>query len=174
MCFVLVLTRNTYTVAVIINCTWLGKCMAFVFTLVVSGSTVYLSLFINYTYMFIHVFIPSIYYMFIHVYIPSIIVHVYTCMCLCIGGNSRTIMIATLSPASINYEETLSTLRYTFEAILIRDNSARGSKTLLKVVIIYLINCVCAMCRYADSAKQIVCKAIVNEDPNAKVIRAIL
>lgn len=27
------------------------------------------------------------------------------------GGNSRTAMIATLSPADINYEETLSTLR---------------------------------------------------------------
>ena len=24
-------------------------------------------------------------------------------------------------------------------------------------------------CRYADRAKQIVCKAVVNEDPNAKV-----
>lgn len=32
-------------------------------------------------------------------------------------------------------------------------------------------NHVCASltCRYADSAKQIVCKAVVNEDPNAKV-----
>ena len=27
------------------------------------------------------------------------------------GGNSRTTMIATISPADINYEETLSTLR---------------------------------------------------------------
>lgn len=27
------------------------------------------------------------------------------------GGNSRTAMIAALSPADINYEETLSTLR---------------------------------------------------------------
>ncbi len=30
-----------------------------------------------------------------------------------LGGNSRTIMIAALSPAGINYEETLSTLRCT-------------------------------------------------------------
>ena len=28
-----------------------------------------------------------------------------------LGGNSKTIMICSLSPASINYEETLSTLR---------------------------------------------------------------
>jgi kinesin family protein 1 len=54
-----------------------------------------------------------------------------------LGGNSRTCMIAALSPADINYDETLSTLRY------------------------------------ADRAKQIVCKAIVNEDPNAKMIREL-
>ncbi len=29
-----------------------------------------------------------------------------------LGGNAKTIMIAALSPADINYEETLSTLRY--------------------------------------------------------------
>ena len=29
-----------------------------------------------------------------------------------LGGNSKTIMICALNPASINYEETLSTLRY--------------------------------------------------------------
>lgn len=54
-----------------------------------------------------------------------------------LGGNSRTAMLATLSPADINYDETLSTLRY------------------------------------ADRAKQIVCKAIVNEDPNARIIREL-
>jgi kinesin family protein 1 len=54
-----------------------------------------------------------------------------------LGGNSRTTMIATISPADINYEETLSTLRY------------------------------------ADRAKQIMCKAVVNEDPNAKLIREL-
>ena len=31
-----------------------------------------------------------------------------------LGGNSKTIMIAALSPADINYDETLSTLRYVF------------------------------------------------------------
>ncbi|CAM0512184.1 unnamed protein product [Fasciola hepatica] len=54
-----------------------------------------------------------------------------------LGGNSRTTMIAALSPADINYEETLSTLRY------------------------------------ADRAKRIVCKAVINEDPNAKMIREL-
>ena len=29
-----------------------------------------------------------------------------------LGGNSKTIMVAALSPADINFEETLSTLRY--------------------------------------------------------------
>ena len=28
------------------------------------------------------------------------------------GGNSKTAMVAALSPADINYDETLSTLRY--------------------------------------------------------------
>ncbi|KAL0597364.1 Kinesin-like protein KIF1C, partial [Plecturocebus cupreus] len=54
-----------------------------------------------------------------------------------IGGNSRTAMIAALSPADINYEETLSTLRY------------------------------------ADRTKQIRCNAIINEDPNARLIREL-
>ena len=29
-----------------------------------------------------------------------------------LGGNSKTIMVAALSPADINFDETLSTLRY--------------------------------------------------------------
>ena len=52
-----------------------------------------------------------------------------------IGGNSKTAMIAAISPA--DYEETLSTLRY------------------------------------ADQAKKIKNKAVVNEDPNAKLIREL-
>ncbi|XP_038677291.1 kinesin-like protein KIF1B isoform X13 [Scyliorhinus canicula] len=54
-----------------------------------------------------------------------------------LGGNSRTAMVAALSPADINYDETLSTLRY------------------------------------ADRAKQIKCNAVINEDPNAKLIREL-
>ena len=29
-----------------------------------------------------------------------------------LGGNSKTVMVAALSPADINHDETLSTLRY--------------------------------------------------------------
>ncbi|PIK46734.1 putative kinesin-like protein KIF28P [Apostichopus japonicus] len=38
-----------------------------------------------------------------------------------LGGNSKTIMIAALSPADINYEETLSTLRYADRAKQIKN-----------------------------------------------------
>jgi hypothetical protein len=37
-----------------------------------------------------------------------------------LGGNSRTSMIAALSPASVNFEETLSTLRYAWQVKSIR------------------------------------------------------
>ncbi|KAF9076708.1 kinesin-like protein [Rhodocollybia butyracea] len=52
-----------------------------------------------------------------------------------LGGNSKTAMIAAISPA--DYEETLSTLRY------------------------------------ADQAKKIKNKAVVNEDPNARLVREL-
>jgi kinesin family protein 13 len=54
-----------------------------------------------------------------------------------LGGNSKTVMISTISTSSDNYDETLSTLRY------------------------------------ADRAKRIVNNAVVNEDPNAKLIRSL-
>ena len=54
-----------------------------------------------------------------------------------LGGNAKTVMMATISPAADNYEETLSTLRY------------------------------------ADRAKKIVNHAVINEDPNAKIIREL-
>ena len=38
-----------------------------------------------------------------------------------LGGNSKTLMIATLSPASYNYDESLSTLRYAARAKLIKN-----------------------------------------------------
>eukprot|EP00002_Diphylleia_rotans_P023808 TRINITY_DN4688_c0_g1_i2.p1 TRINITY_DN4688_c0_g1~~TRINITY_DN4688_c0_g1_i2.p1 ORF type:complete len:1214 (+),score=278.54 TRINITY_DN4688_c0_g1_i2:125-3766(+) len=40
-----------------------------------------------------------------------------------LGGNSKTIMIAALSPADINYEETLSTLRYADRAKKIKNRA---------------------------------------------------
>ena len=54
-----------------------------------------------------------------------------------LGGNSKTAMIAAISPADINYDETLSTLNY------------------------------------ANRTKNIVCRAVVNEDANAKIIRGL-
>lgn len=54
-----------------------------------------------------------------------------------LGGNSMTAMIAAISPADINFDETLGTLRY------------------------------------ADSAKRIKNHAVVNEDPNARMIREL-
>ena len=33
--------------------------------------------------------------------------------------------------------------------------------------------CVCVCVRYADRAKQIMCKAVVNEDANARMIREL-
>jgi hypothetical protein len=54
-----------------------------------------------------------------------------------LAGNSKTIMCAALSPADINYEETLSTLRF------------------------------------ADRAKAIKTKAVVNETPTERLIREL-
>jgi len=54
-----------------------------------------------------------------------------------LGGSSKTIMICALSPASSNYEETLSTLRY------------------------------------ADRAKRIKNTAVINENPQDKLIRQL-
>lgn len=39
------------------------------------------------------------------------------------GGNSKTIMVCALSPASINYEETLGTLRYADRAKKIQNRA---------------------------------------------------
>lgn len=40
------------------------------------------------------------------------------------GGNSKTIMIAALSPADINFDETLSTLRYADRAKQIKNSAS--------------------------------------------------
>ena len=50
-----------------------------------------------------------------------------------LGGNSKTIMICALSPASINYEETLSTLRCAYREKKIKNkdviNESEHDKT---------------------------------------------
>ena len=38
-----------------------------------------------------------------------------------LGGNTKTVMIAAVSPADYNYEETLSTLRYAARAKAIKN-----------------------------------------------------
>lgn len=38
-----------------------------------------------------------------------------------LGGNTKTVMIAAISPADYNYEETLSTLRYASRAKAIKN-----------------------------------------------------
>ena len=40
-----------------------------------------------------------------------------------LGGNSRTSMIAAISPASDNYEESMSTLRYADQVKKIKNNA---------------------------------------------------
>jgi kinesin family protein 1 len=40
-----------------------------------------------------------------------------------LGGNAKTAMIAALSPASINYDETLSTLRYAWQVKAIKNHA---------------------------------------------------
>lgn len=51
-----------------------------------------------------------------------------------LGGNSRTVMIAALSPADINYEETLSTLRYADRAKKIKNNAVINENPMDKLL----------------------------------------
>ncbi|TPX78323.1 hypothetical protein CcCBS67573_g00401 [Chytriomyces confervae] len=55
----------------------------------------------------------------------------------CLGGNSKTVMLAAISPANTSQDETLSTLRY------------------------------------AERAKKIINRAVVNEDETGKVVRLL-
>nr|XP_023030388.1 kinesin-like protein Klp68D [Leptinotarsa decemlineata] len=43
-----------------------------------------------------------------------------------LGGNSKTIMIANVGPASMNYEETIITLRYAYRAKSIKNNPVKN------------------------------------------------
>lgn len=43
-----------------------------------------------------------------------------------LGGNSKTIMIANVGPASMNYEETITTLRYAYRAKSIKNNPVKN------------------------------------------------
>ena len=52
----------------------------------------------------------------------------------CLGGNSNTYMIACVSPAESNYEESLNTLKYASKAMNIKNTPIinRDEKTMLK------------------------------------------
>eukprot|EP00276_Gloeochaete_wittrockiana_P018094 CAMPEP_0184337354 /NCGR_PEP_ID=MMETSP1089-20130417/5742_1 /TAXON_ID=38269 ORGANISM="Gloeochaete wittrockiana, Strain SAG46.84" /NCGR_SAMPLE_ID=MMETSP1089 /ASSEMBLY_ACC=CAM_ASM_000445 /LENGTH=1226 /DNA_ID=CAMNT_0026663017 /DNA_START=221 /DNA_END=3901 /DNA_ORIENTATION=- len=51
-----------------------------------------------------------------------------------LGGNSKTIMIAALSPADINFEETLSTLRYADRAKRIKNSAKKNENPTEKLI----------------------------------------
>ncbi|KAK2149668.1 hypothetical protein LSH36_442g01044 [Paralvinella palmiformis] len=51
-----------------------------------------------------------------------------------LGGNSKTIMIAALSPADINYDETLSTLRYADRAKQIKNQAVVNENPMDKMI----------------------------------------
>ncbi|CAL1526286.1 unnamed protein product, partial [Lymnaea stagnalis] len=51
-----------------------------------------------------------------------------------LGGNSKTVMIAALSPADINYDETLSTLRYADRAKKIKNQAVINENPLDKMI----------------------------------------
>lgn len=76
-------------------------------------------------------------------------------------------MVAALSPADVNYDETLSTLRYdhSFRALNIQ------YKNPFPPFVPYLQLPWFLCFRYADRAKNIKCNAVINEDPNNKLVR---
>eukprot|EP01006_Ploeotia_vitrea_P037464 TRINITY_DN66130_c1_g7_i1.p1 TRINITY_DN66130_c1_g7~~TRINITY_DN66130_c1_g7_i1.p1 ORF type:complete len:1115 (-),score=699.87 TRINITY_DN66130_c1_g7_i1:56-3073(-) len=51
-----------------------------------------------------------------------------------LGGNSKTIMIAALSPADVNYDETLSTLRYADRAKQIKNKVVKNENPTDKLI----------------------------------------
>ncbi|KFH05223.1 putative Chromosome-associated kinesin KLP1 [Toxoplasma gondii VAND] len=51
-----------------------------------------------------------------------------------LGGNSKTCMIAALSPASVNYEETLSTLRYADRVKSIKNEAVINENPLERLI----------------------------------------
>ena len=52
-----------------------------------------------------------------------------------LGGNSKTVMVATVSPSGDNYEETLSTLRYADRAKRIENHAVVNEDPNAKVSI---------------------------------------
>lgn len=42
-----------------------------------------------------------------------------------LGGNAKTTMVAAISPADVNYDETMSTLRYADQARQIKNKAVQ-------------------------------------------------
>ena len=55
-----------------------------------------------------------------------------------LGGNSETLMVACVSPAQYNQEQTLSTLRYASRARSIQNNLRLNSKMSAEEEVLYL------------------------------------
>ena len=51
-----------------------------------------------------------------------------------LGGNSKTLMICAISPATDNYEETLSTLRYADQAKKIQNKANKANNQARKEI----------------------------------------
>ena len=51
-----------------------------------------------------------------------------------LGGNAKTSMVAALSPASINYDETLSTLRYAWQVKAIKNKAVVNESPAEKLI----------------------------------------
>ena len=62
-----------------------------------------------------------------------------------LGGNSETLMLACVSPASFNAEPTLSTLRYASRARSIQNRVKQNSRYTLEDEVAYLREQVCAV-----------------------------
>ena len=71
-----------------------------------------------------------------------------------LGGNSKTVMIATVSPSSDNYEESLSTLRYADRAkrivnhaVVNEDKNSRvGHRFIFSYSLMFTFSCVSGTC----------------------------
>ena len=103
-----------------------------------------------------------------------------------LGGNTKTMMVACLSPADNNYEETISTLRYVINFWLLKElkyshtvpvPKTRGQGLTPKpgpyetFVSLDISICNCSFCRYANRAKNIKNKPKINEDPKDAMLR---
>ena len=100
-----------------------------------------------------------------------------------LGGNSRTVMVAAVSPSADNFEESLSTLRYADRAKRIVTHAVslalpwKGRFSQSMSIWWYMLSCLCrdeaaslkhdSRLMYGPSSAM----KVVNEDENAAMIR---